>query len=192
MGDKAVLGIFSYVDDTCKAIDALYRAGFKNIVAYTPIPVHEIEHALEKGRPVFEWNLSTIGKTIRNRDFHLHRITFTGAIVGILAAVGLFVGTALDWPLWQGGFPLVSLPPMGLISYETMTLFGAIFSVLGLMWLSKLPSYYKDEVYDISLSEDKFGLAVKANISKEAANAEQIMTKAGANKVELKEGVLRE
>lgn len=187
---KALLGIFSYADDVCHAIHDLYKAGFNELMTYTPIPVHEIEHALEEGRPKFQWNLAFIWDQIKKRDFHLHRITITGSFTGISAAITLYAVSHLLWPLRQGGFPLFAGPPLGLVSYEMMTLFSGIFTIVGFMYLSRLPFLGKD-VYDVRLGEDKFGIALRVKDSKLALKATEIMKKHGADEVTEREGALR-
>ncbi len=192
MANKVALGIYSYADDVVKSIHELDLAGFNSMITYSPIPVHDIEHALEEVRPKFKWNKQYIIDAIKRRNFHLHRFSITGAFVGIGAAFVLVLGTTALWPLHQGGQPLIfAFPQLGLLSYEMMTLFAAVFSILGLLWLSKLP-FYGNNVYDVRLAEDKFGIALTTKNAKELKKVTEIMKNNGAEEIIEQERVLRD
>ncbi len=192
MASKVALGIYSYADDVVKSIHKLDAAGFSEMLTYSPIPVHEIEHALEKVRPKFKWNMSYIIDAIKKRDFHLHRFTIIGAFLGVAAAAALVLGTHSLWPLHQGGQPPVfSFPQYGLIAYEMMTLFAGLFSILGLLVLSRLP-FFGNDVYDVRLGEDKFGIALRGKDAKEIKEVTEIMKNNGADEVIEQERILRD
>ena len=50
-----VMGIFYYVDDAADAVTALRQAGHKDLNVFSPVPHHEIEHALEQGPSLVRW-----------------------------------------------------------------------------------------------------------------------------------------
>ncbi len=192
MASKVALGIYSYADDVVKSIHKLDAAGFSEMLTYSPIPVHEIEHALEKVRPKFKWNMSYIVDAIKKRDFHLHRFTITGSFVGVAAAAALVLGTHSLWELHQGGQATVfAFPQFGLVAYEMMTLFAGLFSILGLLVLSRLP-FFGNDVYDVRLGEDKFGIALRAKDAKEIKEVTEIMKNSGADEVIEQERILRD
>ena len=88
----------------------------------TPFPVHEALHLL---------------KTPVSR---LKYFTFSGALIGFCAGFGLTIYSATSWPTMVGGKPIVSLPPFLIIAFELTILLGAVGSLLGFLFLSRLPS----------------------------------------------------
>ena len=50
-----VMGIYYYVDDAAKAVTSLRQAGHKHVRVFSPVPHHEIEHALEQGPSIVRW-----------------------------------------------------------------------------------------------------------------------------------------
>ena len=50
MATASVLGVFAHVDTTLQAIRDLRAKGFSDLTVYTPVPVEEIEHEVEKVR----------------------------------------------------------------------------------------------------------------------------------------------
>lgn len=190
-GMQKILGLFEYVDDTVDAIHKLKHAGFDDLVTFSPIPVHDIEHALEHGREKRPNTLAAaFNALVRERDIHVLRFTLVGMIAGIAGAWGLTFGTFLAWPIPQGGMPIISLPPIGLLTYEMGSLGAALGTIGGFLFLSKLPTM-KDEVYDIAVGSDKFGIAVR-NVHPEAIEVvRDIMEKCQAVSIEGKVGILR-
>ena len=102
----------------------LLAAGTKpgQIVVCTPVPVHEAMQLLQVPESPLRW------------------FTFVGAFTGLLSGFGLTIYTVWSWPLITGGKPLVSLPPFTIIAFELTILFGAVLSLLGFMFLSRLPA----------------------------------------------------
>ncbi len=183
---RNILGLFSYVDDTIKAIHELRNSGFSDLVVFTPIPVHDIEHALDHGQKKRPRGLAAP----REREIDVIRFTLIGAILGVIGAWILSIGTALAWPIPQGGMPIIALPPVGLISYEMGSLGAALGTVIGFLFQTKLPTM-KEEVYDVEVGCDKFGIAVQ-NVDPETIETVlKIMKSCLAVSVEEKEGVLR-
>ena len=103
-----VLGIFSSSAGCAKAIRRLRQEGFRDLVAYSPVPGHEIEAALEE-------------PTSPVRFF-----TLTGAIIGCVTGFALTIGTSVAWPLLTSGKPIVSMPTFVVIAFETTILFWAL------------------------------------------------------------------
>ena len=60
----------------------------------------------------------------RHEKHHLYVFPLLGALVGITAGIILTSMTQLAYPLTQGGKPILSLPPMAVVTYET-TMLGA-------------------------------------------------------------------
>ncbi len=106
--DRGVLGTFGAAPEAARAIRALREAGVADVRAAMPAPFPEVVEAL--GRP-------------RSR---LGLATFPGAIAGLLAGIGLTVGTSVAWPLVTGGKPIVSIPPFVIVIFEVTVLVGSL------------------------------------------------------------------
>ncbi len=63
----------------------------------------------------------------------LPAFVISGAIAGIIGGVLLAGGTARLYPINTGGMPIISLLPVGIVSYETMMLFAVLSGVAGLL-----------------------------------------------------------
>lgn len=160
---RDVLGVFAEVDTTIAAIHELRQAGFDRMTVYSPLPSHDIEHALDPPQsPV--------------RVF-----TLVGAMTGTATGFALSIWTSLDWPLITGGKPIISLPPFVIIAFELTILFGALATVLGLFLAARLPSR-REVLYDPSFSAGQFGIAVEPPADR-AGEARQILERNGAGSV---------
>jgi hypothetical protein len=108
-------------------LDAIRRAraaGYSVLEAYTPVPLHEVSHALG----------------YKNR---LPFIVLCGGLVGALVGFGLqYWVNVIDYPLNIGGRPLNSWPSFIVVTFETTILFAALAAVLGMLGLNKLPMPY--------------------------------------------------
>lgn len=80
-----------------------------------------------------------------------------GAFVGISAGFFLASGTARLYPINTGGMPIVSLLPVGIVTYEAMMLFAVLFSLAGLLLeaglLRKRPADVQRHALDIADGE---------------------------------------
>ncbi len=63
-----------------------------------------------------------------------------GGLLGAATGYGFTSFTALDWPLWTAGKPLVSIPAYTIIAFELMVLFGSLASFAGMLWTSRMPA----------------------------------------------------
>ena len=63
----------------------------------------------------------------------LPAFVISGAVMGIVAGFLLAAGTAWLYPLNTGGMPVISLLPVGIVSYETMMMFAVLFGLAGLL-----------------------------------------------------------
>lgn len=139
---NGVLGIYYYVDDAADAVTTLRQAGHKNLNVFSPVPHHEIEHALEQGPSLVRW------------------VTFVGAVLGAAGGFGLCFYTIGSWPLVVGGKELFSVPPMTVIGYESMILIAGLSNLLGLLALARLPQTKAVAPYDPRFQEDRIGIWV--------------------------------
>jgi hypothetical protein len=163
---EGILGIYDGVDATVAAIDSLRAAGLKRITVFTPVPSHEIEHALHvEQSPV--------------RIF-----TLVGGLTGAATGFALPTWTSIDWPLITGGKPIIAIPAWVIIAFELTILFGALSTVLGLFIAAKLPHTSPLVVYDPSFSADRYGVFVEPPAGREA-EARRLLQDASA--VEIRE-----
>ncbi len=116
-----LLAEFPNVDDLLQAIHKSREAGYRDMEAYTPLPVHEVCHALG----------------------YRNRLPFLVLIGGILGAVGGFAlqyyASVVDYPLNVGGRPFNSWPSFIIVTFETTILGAALTAVLGMLALNGLP-----------------------------------------------------
>lgn len=118
------LATYSSSKELVEAIHAARRAGFRQMEAYTPLPDHEVLHALE----------------YKNR---LPWIVLGGGILGALVGFGLqYWASVVDYPINVGGRPLNSWPSFVIIMFELTILFAAGSAVLGMLALNGLPQPY--------------------------------------------------
>jgi len=137
---RGVMGIFYYVDDAADAVRALRQAGFHQLRVFSPVPHHEIEHAMDQGASIVRW------------------VTFVGGVLGFTAGLSLCIWTCIAYPLVVGGKELTSLPPFMIISYESMILLAGLTNLLGMMALTRLPEIKQAAPYDPRFTEDRIGL----------------------------------
>src|SRR5581483_8456766 len=69
----------------------------------------------------------------------------------------LTVATQLAWPLVTDGKPVISIPPMVNIMYEGTMLGAIMFTVIGIIFESRLPDFGPTP-YDPRISEGYLGL----------------------------------
>ena len=164
-----ILASYEYLDSTVDAIEALRKAGFKEIKAYTPYPEHHIEHALGYDQsPVRVW-------------------TLVGGLTGAATGLAFTSWTSIDWPLVVGGKPMISVPAFVPIIFELTVLFGALSTIVGLFVLSRIPNLKPAVVYDPEFSAGRFGVYVEGS-GEEIEKARRIMNE--QEPIELREGAV--
>lgn len=158
------LGTFREVDTAVRGIEKLRSAGMTDLETYSPLPQHELEHALHRPQsPV--------------RVF-----TLVGGLTGAATGFALPIWTSLDWPLVTGGMPIIALPTFVVPAFELTILFGALSTVAGLFINARLGPPGKDVPYHPSYSAGSFGVLVGAPAGK-GAEARKILEDAGAVEV---------
>jgi hypothetical protein len=161
-----VMGVFEYVDDAAAAVRALRQVGQKDLSVYSPVPHHDIEHALGQGPSLVRW------------------VTFGGATLGLTGGFALCIYSVMSYPLVVGGKELISLPPFVVIGYESMILLGALANLVGMLALARLPQLKSKAPYDRRFSEDKIGIWVPCT-GDEAARVEKMLRGQGAEEVKV-------
>ena len=162
MARKPILGLFEDPNYAAEAGDALKRADISpddyDFLTDAPYP----EGAFGE----------------RHESHHLYVFPFIGALIGLTAGILLTSMTQLAYPLTQGGKPILSLPPMAIITYETTMLGAIIFTVLGIIFESRLPKM-KMGLYDTRITEGYIGVLVNVDEEK-LPEVSGILTQAGA------------
>lgn len=161
---RGVMGIYQYVDDASGAVRSLRQAGIRDVRVFSPVPYHEIEHALEQGPSIVRW------------------VTFTGGVLGFTGGMALAIYTVVAYPLVVGGKELVSVPPFMIIAYESMILLAGISTLLGMLALCRLPEVRPAAPYDPRFQEDRIGIWVRCD-GEEARRVERMLSGHGAEEV---------
>src|SRR5712671_6816082 len=160
-----VLGVFAQLDTTVAAITQLRAAGHTDFTVYSPIPRHEIEDAL--GQPVSPVRIFTL----------------IGGISGCAVGAWLTLWMSNDWPLLVGGKPIGAIPPYVVIMFEMTILFGALATILGILFNAVFAARRLGTVaYDPRFTNDKFGIFVPAETAR-AGPVESLLRGAGAEEV---------
>ena len=169
MANANLLGVFPEAQQVADAMATLKNDGFPvedlDIYSGTPYPEgafgeHEPQHRL------YVW-------------------PFVGAICGFTLALLFTAGTQISYPLVTGGKPILSVPPMTVIMYEGTMLGALIFTVLGVLFESRLPKR-KVGLYDARITEGYVGILVSCPEDR-VSRAEKLMKDAGAEDVRQEE-----
>lgn len=168
-GSKAIVGVFSYLDDTIKAVDSAKDAGMEYLV-YSPVPNHYLEHATTHGRSPIRF------------------VTASAAVMGLVFGFALAILCSLDYPLRTSAKDIVSIPGFVVIGYECTILFGAVFTLKSLLLFCGIPDVFRKVGYDPRFSDDKFGVVIGCD-PKDIDKVSGVLKGAGAEEVEVKDGL---
>jgi hypothetical protein len=144
-------GLMAEFDNPTALVEATNRArleGFRNMDAFTPIPIEELNEALGLRRT------------------RLPRLVLLGGILGGLGGFGLqYWASTLAYPMNIGGRPLNSWPQFIPVTFETTVLGAALSCFIGMWALNKLPMPYHP-VFNVPAfdraSRDRFFLCIEA------------------------------
>jgi len=168
-GSKAVVGVFTYLDDTLKAIKAMKESNH-DIKAFAPFACPELSEAIEPKRSPVRF------------------VTGTGAVTGLTFGFSLAILCSLDWPLRVSAKNVISVPAFVPIGYECTILFGGIFTLLALLHFCKIPDILRKIGHDPRFTYDKFGLVVACD-GAEVDDVKSQLKKLGADEVEVRDGL---
>ena len=162
MARQSILGLYTDVSYAAEAGEALERTGLSrdeyDFLTDTPYP----EGALGE----------------RHSSHRLYVFPFIGALLGLTTALLLTIGTQVSYPLVTGGKPILSIPPMAIISYEGTMLGAILFTIIGIIFESRLPAF-KQGLYDTRITEGYIGVLV--NVEEDQLTSTQtLLTQAGA------------
>lgn len=144
-----VVAEFDTPEQLLAAAKQTRQAGYKQIEAYTPFPIHGLSDA------------------VGFKDEKVPWIVFLGGLCGASFGYSLqFYTSVIDYPLNVGGKPLNSLPMFFPITYEATILFASFGAFLGMLALNRLPQPYHGAFNTPNFeraSQDKFFLAIEGN-----------------------------
>ncbi len=161
MAKKSVLGLYTEEDSAADALDNLRDAGFE-----------EGEYELLTGTPYPE---GTFGEA--EPEHHLFRWPLIGAACGFTGGLIITAGTQMAYPLITGGKPILSIPPMAIIMYEGTMLGAIIFTIIGILFESRLPRLFMG-AYSEKITEGHIGVTVTTEEGRTGV-AEEALKKAG-------------
>ncbi len=170
MAQNLLLGLFHEATPTADAIEGLHKLGIpdRDITIMSDIP-YKPEWL---GRPPIKG--------------HVGLIAIMGAILGLLTALFLTAGIFLLYPLYQGGQPLVPVPPSLIVFFE-VTMLGTMWATFfGLIFLNRFPAWV-ERLYDPRITEGHIGVLV--SLSPQLIDqAEEVMKANGAHHLKRLEG----
>lgn len=143
-------GLVAEFDDPTQLVDAareVHRKGYRQVEAYTPYPVMELDELLPGNK-------------------RLPLIVLIGGICGFLTAWSMeFYIAVIDYPTNIGGRPLNSWPSFIVIMFELTILFASISAFFGMLGLCGLPLPHHP-MFNLRrfarVSDDHFFLCVEA------------------------------
>ena len=173
MEQQSLYGLMAEFDSPTTlviAARAARDAGYRQMDAYSPIPVEELHEAL--GLPQTKLPFVVLG----------------GAITGGLAGYGLqYWASTIAYPFNIGGRPLHSWPSFLVPTFETTILFAALAAVFGMLALNGLPMPYHPVFNDkrfVMASRDRFFLCIEAHDPKfESAQTRRFLEGLGPREV---------
>jgi molybdopterin-containing oxidoreductase family membrane subunit len=162
-----LLGYFDHPDTTVAAVRALQGKGITVVEAYSPMPNEEL-FELVRGK----------------KTSPIRFVSFTGAVIGIASGFALALLTSGMWELVVGGKPVYSIMPFMVVGFELLILIGALFTLAGMLFFSRLPHRrFPSKGYRPAFSDDRFGVHV-APSPQQAEEARRLLSAAGALQVE--------
>ena len=145
-------GLMAEFDTSTGLVDAATQArlaGYRKMDAYSPIPIEELNEALDLKRT------------------RLPLLVLIGGILGGTAGFALQAwASAIAYPMNVGGRPLISWPHFIPVTFETTVLGAALTAFIGMWALNKLPQPYHP-VFNVEAfsraSTDRFFLVIEAS-----------------------------
>lgn len=146
-GDKPVCGVVGVFDTPEKLVQAMRQVRerkYESFDAFTPFPIHGLDDVQGLKRSILPY--ITFGAGL------------TGASLGFLLQ---YWTSAVDWPLIVGGKPFNSWPAFVPIMFESTVLFAGIFTVLGMIFLNRLPKMTRAlGRLEAKVTTDQFALCI--------------------------------
>lgn len=138
-----VFAVYAQLDALVRGISALREEGDREFQVFSPVPHHDIQHAIG-------------GKPSPVRVY-----TLAGGLLGLAIGWGITIIPLGNFGLHVGGKPLLSIPPFAVVAYIATILFGALATLVGMIIHTRLPQVHLAAGYDGRLSSDHFGIQVR-------------------------------
>jgi hypothetical protein len=168
MAQRALMGIFTYLDDLLGALKALKGTGLEFTV-FAPSSSEEIKEVLkESPSPVRYY-------------------TLCGGLFGLFFGFALAVYTVIQWKFIVSGKPIIPWIPFVIVGFEFLILFGVLLSFFGWLIHSRLPRLRLPAYYDPRFSNDRFGLLIVA-AQTDGKKIADLLREAGAEEIHEVEG----
>ena len=162
MAKLPILGLFESADHAADAGDALKAAG-----------VSPTDHDFLTDPP------SPAGPfAVREENPTFSTPPVFRPLCDLTVGIMLTSMTQMAYPLVQGGKPILSLPPMAVVTYESTMLTAIIFTIIGIIFESRLPSF-KQGLYDTRITEGYIGVLVNVD-EDQLTQTQTLLTQAGA------------
>ena len=165
MPKRSVLGLFTDENVVADTMDSLKEEGYSSaeyeVLTGTPYP----EGTFGEEEPVHK----------------LYRWPLIGAVCGFITGILITAGTQLAYPLVTGGKPILGIPPMAIIIYEGTMLGSIIFTVIGVVFESRLPRLFMG-AYDTRITEGYIGVTVTTEEDR-VGKAEEVLRQSGAEDI---------
>jgi hypothetical protein len=161
---QGVIGAFRELDAAVHAVEELKKSRHGDVTVYSPTPRHELEEAL--GNP----------------PSPVRKFTLIGGLLGVTFGYWIAIWTSEYWPLVTGGKAIGSWIPYTIIGFEVMVLVGALSTVFGMFYVSRIPRLTLTVGYDPRFSHADFGVWVECAPDKLEA-VQDVMRRNGAVEV---------
>jgi hypothetical protein len=117
-----LLAEFADADELVTAARKIHEAGYRDVEAYSPLPVEGLAEA------------------IGFRRTRMPQVVLIGGIVGCVTGWAMqYYTTVIAYPLNVGGRPTNSWPSFIPVIFEMTVLFAALAAVLGMLAMNGLP-----------------------------------------------------
>jgi len=150
---KTTFGAIARFETTAELISAVEKvraAGYTRYDAYTPFPIHGLDHAKGDKRSI------------------LPGFVLVGGMTGTATAVLLCgLTSAVDYPIIVAGKPYFSIEAFVPIMFELTILFAAFTALFGMLILNRLPQFYhpvfNNPTFHTRAADDGYFLVVEAS-----------------------------
>lgn len=138
---------FATPEELLDAARSVREAGYTQVDAYTPFPVHGLSEIL------------------RFKDERVPLMMFIAGVIGAIAGIMLQIWTnAVDYPVNVGGKPLIGYPAFIPVTFECTVLISSLTGFFGMLALNGLPKPY-DPMFNAPnferASQDRFFLTIE-------------------------------
>ena len=174
-GPFAVLGLYSKAEKIIDAASKIRQRKLGHLEAYTPYPVHGLDHALGIGP-------SKLGKVVM----------VMGLLGTSLALLFEWWTSAVDYPVITGGKPLFSWQAFVPVMFEVTVIFATFTAGLAMLFVfNKLPFFGHPILHSKAIKDitrDKLALSIEqSGAALDIEAARKALMESGAESVEVVE-----